>query len=209
MSFIDGALKTSAIVCMTAVTVSLSVATAGGIIYGPKIATSVIGASDEISRTSRSIRGLTNSANESVKIVNYRLGKICDATGVSMKAISESLEKLSIIVGRISEGVENCHFEEDKENVSKLLASITGAVNVITKKVEVVNGISAEEIDGTIKEVHRTFGIINDGLKGFFEESKDGKTKINLKKVIGAIKVFMDILNGDQDVQISNSSQSV
>lgn len=210
MSFVDGALKTSAIVCMTAVTVTLSIATAGTVIYGPKMAQSIIGASNEISKTSYSIRNLTDSANDSVKIVNCRLGEICDAAKISTESVSEMLVCLAKMVGKVSNGLSECSFKEDKEKISRLFTSIVEAVDVITKKVKEVNGVSAKEINGTIEEVHKTVGTINEGIKGFFEECENGQTKkVSVKKLFGAIKLFMAMLNGDQEILIPNSSQNV
>ena len=69
LSFINNALKTSAIACMTAITVATSVATVGGVIYGPKIARSVIDASSGVARASNLAGNVMLSADESVKIL--------------------------------------------------------------------------------------------------------------------------------------------
>lgn len=196
MSFVDGALKTSAIVCMTAVTVTLSITTAGAVMYGPTIAQSIISTSDEISQTSSSIRGLTNSLNNSVGIVNSFLEEACKSAGISMKAISDMLVCLAELMNKIYTGVSTLSFKEDRAKVSALLASITTAVDTITVKIGEIKGISAKEINKTISEVNKTIAMLNEGVGGFFYECGDEKTKqLNLTKAIKAIKTFLRMFN--------------
>lgn len=198
MSFVDGALKTSAIVCMTAVTVTLSVATAGAVMYGPTIAQSIISTSDEISQTSSSIRGLTNSLNNSVGIVNSSLEEACKAAGTSMKAISEMLVCLAELMKTISTEVSDFSSkEENKGKICKLANDIITNINAVLGKIGEVKAINSKEINETVEEVHETVGILNNGIRSFFKECKDGAgTSINGTVLGNCIAALIRIFGG-------------
>lgn len=176
MGFINNALKTSAIVCMTAVTVAAGVATVGGITYGPKIATSVINASDGIARASDSMGNLIDSTNDSVKIVNSHLDEACKAANVSMKSISDMLATLDYKITNLK--------KEDKEEIKELMVSITNITNTVSKKVDEFGDVDSQEIRNVVSEFRNMIELLNNGIDSFFKECDEaGKREINKGKL--------------------------
>lgn len=181
MSFINNALKTSAIVCMTAITVATGVATAGSIIYGPQIARSVINASDGIARASGSVEGLVASTNNSVKIINAHLGEACKAANVSMKSISDMLATLDYKITNFK--------EEDKKEIRELMISVTNIANAVSKKVNELDGVDSKEINEVVGEFRNTVKLLNNGIDSFFKECDEaGKREINKGRVRACIE---------------------
>ena len=220
MSFVDSALKTSAIVCMTAVTITMSVATAGGIIYGPKIATSLVEASDGITKASYASRSLMLDASESIRIMNFHLGEACRAANVSMKSISEILYEIDVKMTDPE--------DEDREKIMRLVESVARAIDVVSNKVSDLKGVNAQEINKTVNEVNGAVRILSRGIDSFFKECKDGtERELNRKVLCNCIATLLGIFGGasqpsskqvvqttpvistDQDVQsIQTSSDS-
>ena len=180
MSFIDNALKTSAIVCMTAVTVTLGTTVVGGVIYGPKIARSVIDASNGIARASNLTGNVMLSADESVRIINSNLKKVCELASVSMDAVATSLETIS---DKIKDPKDR-----NKEEISQLMNSIIKAVDTITNKADELN---VTEINESVAKVRSIVTQLNNGLNDIFIEIENGK-RINLTTVPGLIKFLKE-----------------
>lgn len=161
---------------MTAVTVATGVATVGGVIYGPKIARSVINASDGIARASNSMEGLMTSTNNSVEIVNTHLGEACKAAKVSMQSISSMLVTLNNKIINFK--------EEDKKEIKKLIIKVINIANTVSNKVSELKGVDSDEINITISEFKNTVKLLNNGIDSFFKECDEaGKREINKGKL--------------------------
>lgn len=180
MSFIDNALKTSAIVCMTAVTVTMGAATVGGVIYGPKIAKSIIGASNGVARASYLAGNVMLSADESVRIINANLGKVCKSASVSMEAVASSLDVISTKIKDPN--------DENKEEIKKLMKSIVRAVDVIADKAEELN---VKEINESIAKVRSAVTQLSHGINDVFIETENGK-RLDITTVSGIIKFLKE-----------------
>lgn len=192
LSFINNALKTSAIACMTAITVATSVVTVGGVIYGPKIARSVIDASSGVARASNLAGNVMLSADESVKIINANLGTVCKAASVSMEAVSSSLEA---IADKIKDPKD-----KNKEDIERLMGSIIRTLDVITLKAEELN---VKEINESITKVRTAVGQLNDGIKDIFIECENGK-RININSTLGLIRFLIESFGATKKVALKN-----
>lgn len=180
VSFIDNALKTSAIVCMATVTVTLGTTVVGGVIYGPKIARSIIDASNGVARASNLTGNVMLSADESVRIINANLRKVCEMASVSMDAVATSLEAIS---DKIKDPKD-----KNKEEISQLMNSIIKAVDTITNK---ANELNVTEINESVAKVRNIVTQLNNGINDIFIEIENGK-RINLTTIPGLIKFLKE-----------------
>ena len=180
MSFIDNALKASATACLAAVTVTLGVTVAGSVIYGPRIARSVIDASNGVARVSNLAGNVMISTDESIRIINANLSKVCKSASISMEAVADTLE---ILAAKIKDPDD-----KNKEEIHQLMSSIVKVVDTIANKADELN---VKEINESVDVIKNVVTQLNDGLNDIFIECDKGK-RLNITTLSGIISFLRE-----------------
>ena len=180
MSFIDSALKASATACLAAVTVTLGVTVVGSVIYGPRIARSVIDASNGVARVSNLAGNVMISTDKSIRTINANLSEVCEKLYISMESTADTLE---ILAAKIKDPND-----KNKEEIHQLMSSIVKTVNTIEKKADELN---VEGINESVNVIKSVVTQLNNGLNDIFIECDKGK-RLNIATVSGMISFLRD-----------------